>query len=97
MSDRPVFILSCAADHGSARDEPAGYQTNARREDRDSGDQLTDGSAVVFGLSAEWVAITIFAFTYLLIIAERITKYGVGVMLISVAISNLYLWFRYVQ
>jgi multisubunit Na+/H+ antiporter MnhC subunit len=43
------------------------------------------------------VAIIIFAFTYLLIIAERITKYGVGVMLISVAISNLYLWFGCLQ
>src|SRR5712691_11194741 len=51
-------------------------------------DQLTDPSAFVFGMSAASVAMTIFAATYVLIIAERINRsiialLGAGLMIIT--------------
>ncbi len=51
-------------------------------------DQLSNSSSVIFGLSPAWVAITVFALTYLLVIAERINRsilalLGAGLMIIT--------------
>src|SRR5919199_1556920 len=51
-------------------------------------DQLSSPASVIFGLSPAWVAITVFALTYLLIIAERINRsilalLGAGLMIIT--------------
>jgi Na+/H+ antiporter NhaD/arsenite permease-like protein len=49
---------------------------------------LTNTSTVVFGLSPAWVAVTVFALTYLLVVAERINRsiialLGAGLMIIT--------------
>jgi Na+/H+ antiporter NhaD/arsenite permease-like protein len=51
-------------------------------------DQLTGDTTVIFGLSPAWVATTIFAVTYIAIIAERINRsiialLGAGLMIIA--------------
>jgi Na+/H+ antiporter NhaD/arsenite permease-like protein len=51
-------------------------------------DHLNGASSVIFGLSAAWVAMTIFVLTYVLIIAERINRsiialLGAGLMIIT--------------
>ena len=51
-------------------------------------DQLTSTSSIIFGLSPAWVAIAIFAVTYLLVITERINRsiialLGAGLMIIT--------------
>ena len=49
---------------------------------------MTGGTTVIFGLSPAWVATTIFAVTYIAIIAERINRsiialLGAGLMIIA--------------
>jgi Na+/H+ antiporter NhaD/arsenite permease-like protein len=51
-------------------------------------DQLTSASSIMFGLSPAWVAVAIFAVTYLLIITERINRsiialLGAGLMILT--------------